>query len=68
MTHDYTKFGPAAQTSEQRGWVLAQMQALCPRLQANVTPYAQQLYAQYVAGELGWMEMRYALDAATVLT
>lgn len=43
------------------------MQEMSPRLKANVTSYAQQLYAQYVAGELGWMELRYALDMAAVL-
>lgn len=62
-----SKFGPAAQTPEQRIWVLAQMQEISPRLKANVTPYTQQLYTQYVAGELGWMELRYAIDAATTL-
>lgn len=66
MAYNY-KFGPVAQTPEQRSWVLAQMQAICPRLQAAVTPYAEQLYSQYVAGELGWMDMRYALDAGTNL-
>ncbi|MGI4740397.1 MAG: hypothetical protein ACRYG7_34930 [Janthinobacterium lividum] len=62
-----SKFGPAAQTPEQRTWVLAQMQEMIPRLKANTTPYARQLYAQYIAGELGWLELRYALDAATIL-
>lgn len=57
-----SKFGPAAQTPEQRTWVLAQMQEMSPRLKANVTSYAQQLYAQYVAGELGWMELRAMLS------
>ena len=67
MAYDY-KFGPAAQTPEQRIWVLTQMQELCPRLKASVTSHAQQLYARYVAGELGWLEMRYALDEATRLS
>lgn len=66
MPYDY-KFGPAAQTPEQRAWVLAQMQEMSPRLKTNVTSQAQQLYARYVAGELGWMEMRYALDATKAL-
>ena len=44
------------------------MQEISPRLKTNVTPHAQQLYTRYVAGELGWMEVRYALDASTALT
>ena len=62
------KFGPAAQTPTQRAWVLEQMQEMNPRLKTNVTPHTQQLYAQYIAGELGWMEVRQALDLAAKLT
>jgi len=65
MTHD-SKFGPAAQTPEQRAWVLAQMQRVIPSLKTKCTAYAQQLYARYVAGELSWTQVREALDAASV--
>jgi hypothetical protein len=37
------------------------MQELSPRLKATNTLFAQQLYAHQVAGELGWMDLRYAL-------
>jgi len=59
------KFGPAAQTPEQRAWVLAQMQAVIPSLKTKATAYARHLYSQYVAGELSWLQMRQALDANT---
>jgi len=59
------KFGPAAQTPEQRAWVLAQMQAVIPSLKTKATAYARHLYSQYVAGELSWLQMRQALDAGT---
>lgn len=57
MTHD-SKFGPAAQTPEQRAWVLAQMQRMIPTLRTKMTTYSQQLYDRYIAGELSWSEMR----------
>ena len=57
-------FGPAAQTCEQRARVLQQMQATFPRLKTKATSYACQLYARYVAGELSWLQVRQALDAA----
>ena len=58
------KFGPAAQTPEQRAWVLAQMQRVIPSLKTKATAYAQQLYARYIAGELSWTQVRHALDTA----
>lgn len=58
------KFGPAAQTPEQRAWVLKQMQRVIPSLKTKATAYAQQLYSRYVAGELSWIQVREALDAA----
>jgi hypothetical protein len=61
MSYD-AKFGPAAQTPEQRVWVLQQMQAMLPNLKVKVMAYAQQLYERYIAGELSWLEVRYALD------
>lgn len=64
MTYN-PKFGPAAQTPEQRAWVLAQMQNVIPSLKTKATAYACQLYAQYIAGELSWQQVRQALDSST---
>ena len=66
MAYD-CKFGPMAQTPAQRAWVLEQMQDVIPALKTKATAYARQLYAQYVAGEISWPQMRQAIDAATVL-
>lgn len=63
MTHN-PKFGPAAQTPEQRAWVLAQMQRIIPSLKTKATAYTQQLYARYVAGELSWAQVSQAREAA----
>lgn len=59
------KFGPCAQTPEQRAYVLKQLQAVNPSLKTKATAYAHQLYDRYVAGELTWADVRQALDAAT---
>jgi len=59
------KFGPSAQTPQQRAWVLRQLQDVIPALQRNVTPDIHQLYARYIAGELSWLEVRQAIDAAS---
>ncbi|MFD2720711.1 hypothetical protein ACFST9_18460 [Hymenobacter monticola] len=58
-------FGPNAQTPQQRANVLRQLQLTHPRLKTQATPYAQQLYARYVAGELSWGDVRRALDETT---
>ncbi|RZL15779.1 MAG: hypothetical protein EOO62_03060 [Hymenobacter sp.] len=63
MIHD-SKFGPAAQTPEQRLWVLRQMQLVIPALRKKVPAVAQQFYDRYIAGELSWQQMRHELDAA----
>jgi hypothetical protein len=55
------KFGPAAQTSEQRAWVLKQMQHTVPTLKREATTHPQ-LYARYVAGELSWTEVHQARE------
>jgi hypothetical protein len=64
------KFGPDAQTQAQRSWVLAQMQDAIPSLKtkAKATASMRHLYAQYVAGDLSWLEVRQAIDAANGLT
>lgn len=64
MAHD-SKFGPAAQTPEQRAWVLSQMQQMIPSLRTKMTTYTQQLYDRYIAGELSWAEMRQARELAS---
>ncbi len=63
MVHN-PKFGPSAQTPQQRAWVLEQMQTVIPSLKAKAPPHALQLYQRYVAGELSWGEVRQALDGA----
>ena len=62
MTYN-PKFGPAAQTPEQRAWVVEQMQRMIPSLKTKASNCAQQLYARYVAGELSWEEVRQARQA-----
>lgn len=57
MAYD-DKFGPSAQTPEQRAWVLRRMQEALPSLRTKVTAYVQQCYDRYIAGELSWQEMR----------
>ena len=51
MAYDI-RFGPSAQTPEQRALVLTQMRAAVPRLKARPTAIGQQRFARYVAGEL----------------
>lgn len=63
MVYD-ARFGPSAQTPEQRAWVLQQLQDTIPVLKTKATPGAQQLYARYVAGELSWTDVRQALNTA----
>ena len=62
MAYD-ARFGPAAQTPQQRANVLRQLQLVYPKLAIRATADAHQLYARYVAGELSWPEVRRALDA-----
>lgn len=59
MAYD-ARFGPSAQTPEQRALVLAQMKDAVPSLK-KPTVFAQQLYARYVAGELSWLDVEQAL-------
>jgi hypothetical protein len=62
MTHD-SKFGPCAQTPEQRAWVVKQMQAVIPALKKK-SAYAQKFYEKYISGELSWLQVRQAIDLA----
>ena len=63
MSYD-PKFGPNAQTPEQRAYVLRQLQLVNPSLRTKATAYAQELYARYIAGELSWLRVRELLDKA----
>jgi hypothetical protein len=64
MAYD-TRFGPSAQTPEQRALVLTQMRDAVPSLKTKTTAFSQQLFARYVAGELSWLEVHEALQTAT---
>jgi len=64
---DITKFGPSAQTPEQRAYVLKQIKAANPDLVRKATPYAHRLYGRYVAGELSWEEVCALRDAPQIL-
>jgi hypothetical protein len=59
------KFGPAAQTRQQRAYVLAQLQAVHPSLKTKATAYARHLYARYIVGQLSWWDVHQALNAAS---
>lgn len=61
MSHP--KFGPDAQTSEQRAQVVEKMQQTIPllRLKAKLSAHVRQLYAQYVAGDLSWQQVSHAI-------
>lgn len=61
MNYD-SRFGPAAQTPDQRAQVLERMQQAVPRLRRRATTYVQQLYARYVAGELSWQQVWQAIE------
>lgn len=60
MAYDI-RFGPSAQTPEQRALVLTQMRDAVPSLKVRPTAFGQQLFARYVAGELSWLEVHAAL-------
>ncbi|UOQ71342.1 hypothetical protein [Hymenobacter cellulosilyticus] len=57
------RFGPSAQTPQQRAHVLRQMQAANPTLYARASAYVQRLYGRYVAGELSWPDVCALRDA-----
>lgn len=56
MSYD-PKFGPNAQTPEQRAYVLRQLQSVNPSLKTKATTYAQELYSRYIDGELSWLRV-----------
>ena len=59
------RFGPSAQTPEQRALVLVQMHDAIPSLKTKAAAFGQQLFARYVAGELSWLEVHDILHATT---
>lgn len=61
MTYD-PKFGPAAQTPEDRAWVLYQMQQTIPSLKKSLNARSRALHAKYINGELSWSQMREAMN------
>lgn len=61
MSYD-PRFGLAAQTPQQRAFVLQQMQEVIGSLKRQTSPGARHLFARYIAGELSWQQMRQALD------
>jgi hypothetical protein len=65
MAYD-PRFGPAAQTPQQRAFVLRQLQQTFPQLATPTSGLAQQFFDRYVAGEITWADVRRALDAANL--
>ena len=64
MAHSYDpKYGPNAQTPQQRADVLHQMQQANPSLYKSATSYVHRLYARYIAGELSWTDVSVLRDA-----
>ncbi|MET4076203.1 hypothetical protein [Hymenobacter sp. UYCo722] len=61
MEYD-ARFGPYAQTPQQRAYVLQQLQATKPHLRTRASARALGLYARYVAGEITWADVRQLLD------
>ncbi|RZL16541.1 MAG: hypothetical protein EOO62_01010 [Hymenobacter sp.] len=52
------KFGPAAQTAEQRVRVVARMLESLAALRRKTPVDAHAYFARYISGELSWLEMR----------
>ena len=61
----YPKFGPAAQTPEQRAQIVEKMQQTIPllRKKAKLSAHVRQFYAQYVAGDLSWEQVSNAIHS-----
>jgi hypothetical protein len=51
------KFGPAAQTPQQRKRILQQLLAIAATAQTKYPAHAPGLHQRYVAGELSWAEV-----------
>lgn len=63
MIYD-AKYGPYAQTPEQRAGVVRQLLAACRFKKAPAS--VERLYARYIAGELSWTEVRALRDNSTL--
>ncbi|UOR06482.1 hypothetical protein MUN82_05145 [Hymenobacter aerilatus] len=66
MAHN-PKFGPFAQTPQQRAHVLRQMLVVRENMGLKTPAPAQVLYQRYVAGELSWQEVCDLLAAPSAL-
>jgi len=51
------KFGPNAQTPEQRASILRQMLVFYSQVWVKLPAHAPTLHQRYVAGELSWTEV-----------
>ncbi|MET4105440.1 hypothetical protein [Hymenobacter sp. UYP22] len=61
------KFGPAAQTTQQRARILKQLVALTASPRTRIPTHVRNLYQRYVAGELSWQEVCELRDAPSAL-
>jgi len=66
MSYD-PKYGPHAQTTEQRAYVLRQMQAANPAHYSKVSAYVASLLDRYVAGEISWTQVQALRNTADPL-
>lgn len=64
MSHN-SKFGPCAQTPQQRATIVAQLELAVPGLVTKANPYTRQLYVRYIAGELSWTEVKELREQAS---
>ncbi|RPD49327.1 hypothetical protein DNI29_00545 [Hymenobacter sediminis] len=60
-----SKYGPSAQTPQQRAYILRQLQAANPSLYTRISARVRALYDRYVAGELTWGEVCLLRDTTT---
>lgn len=61
------KFGPAAQTPQQRAHILRQLVDLTTPPRVRIPTHVRNLHQRYVAGELSWQEVRELRDAPSAL-
>lgn len=66
MAYD-NKFGPAAQTQQQRASILRQMLAVASEARVKLPLHVQALHQRYVAGELSWNEVCALREAPSAL-
>ncbi|MDU0369430.1 hypothetical protein ACFPAF_03420 [Hymenobacter endophyticus] len=61
------KFGPAAQTTQQRAHSLNQLVALTASQRTRIPTHVRNLYRRYIVGELSWQEVCELRDAPSAL-